>query len=109
MTDVNCMEFLYKSIISYLQLIRSHQNNQVFAHVCTCIPNLFDILIFNSVNQFFTAQEIKEFLGTFVDHLNRRGNLDGEQSEIDKFRKSIEDINTELSQKFEVLALNKTK
>lgn len=71
---------------------------------CTMI----DVFVFNSDTQFRTSQEIKEILGTFVDHLNRRSS-DDEQTEIDKFRKSIEVLNTELSQKFEALTLNKMK
>lgn len=107
MTGINCLEFLNKSIVSYLQLTKSYQNNQVFAHVCTYyMPDLFDILVFNSVTQFLTSQEIKEILRTFVDHLN---SSDGEQTEIDTFRKSIEDLNIELSQRFEALTFNKMK
>lgn len=68
----------------------------------------YAIVIFNSDTQFLTRQEIKEILGTFVDHLNRRSS-DGEQAVVDTFRKSIEVLNTELSQKFEALALNKMK
>lgn len=109
MNGVNCLKFLNKSIVSYLQLIKSHQNKQVFAHVCIdSMPNRFEILVFNSNTQFLTSQEIKEILETFVDHLNRRSD-DRDQTEIDTFRKSIEDLNTELSQKFEALTLNKMK
>lgn len=72
------------------------------------MANRFDILVFNSDTQFLTSQEIKEILETFVDHLNRPSS-DGEQTEIDTFRKSIEDLNTELSQKFEALTFNKMK
>lgn len=72
------------------------------------MPNRFDRLVFNSDTQFLTSQEIKEIFGTFVDHLNRR-NSDEEQTEVDTFRKSMEVLSTELSQKFEALTLNKMK
>lgn len=76
----NLLEFFNKSIISLLQTIKSHQNNQVFGH------------------------EVKEILETFVAHLNRPTSNDAEQNvKFDTFRKSIEDLNTELNNEFDAL------